>query len=104
MPAFVDRQLKAAFIKDKQYLLNEHLLECYEIISKNYEKSNKTETYNIFAMIRNHKALISRLQFNGKKKPKSLSILQTFANTREKSIGMAILTNTLNNKKLFSIN
>lgn len=103
MPAFVDRRLQAAYIKDKHFFLNQHLLECYEIISKSHEKSYKTETYNIHTMIRNHKALISRLQINGKKKPKSLFILQNFANTREKSIGMAVLTNTLNNKKLFSI-
>ena len=104
MPGFVDKQLRASILKDKHFLLNQHLLECYEIISKSHEKSNKTETYNIYAMIRNHKALISRLQLVGKKKPKSLLILQNFARTRDKSIGMAVLTNTLNNKKLFSIN
>jgi hypothetical protein len=103
MPSFVDRRLQASMLKDKYFLLNQHLLECYEIISKNYEKSNKTETYNISAMLRNHKALITRLQFVGKKKPKSLLILQNFANTREKSIGFAILTSTLNNRKLFSM-
>lgn len=104
MPRFINTQLQASILKDKHFLLNQHLLECYEIISKSYEKANKVENYNIYAMIRNHRALISRLQIKGKKKFKTLLILQNFANTREKSIGMAVLTNTLNNKKLFSIN
>ena len=52
MPAFVDRRLQAAYIKDKHFFLNQHLLECYEIISKSHEKSYKTETYNIHAYYR----------------------------------------------------
>lgn len=103
MPRFVDRRLQASAIKDKYFFINQHLLECYEIISKSYDKSNKTETYNISAMIRNHKALISRLQFTGKKKPKTLLILQNFANSRDKKTGFAILTSTLNKRKLFSM-
>ncbi len=103
MPGFIDKRLQAGIIKDKHYLLNQHLLVCYDIISKSYEKSNKTETYNIYAMIKQHKALISKLQIQGKKKRKSLLILENFANTREKTFAMAVLTNTLNNKKFFSI-
>jgi hypothetical protein len=38
MPEFVDRPLQASMLKDKYFLLNQHLLECYEIISKNYRK------------------------------------------------------------------
>lgn len=104
MPAFIDTQLRSAILKDKLYLLNQDLLKCYEIIYKSHEKTTKLETYNINNMIKKHKALLSRLEINSKKKPKSLQILQNFANTKNKSIGVAILTNTLNNKKLLSIN
>tara|TARA_B100001093_G_C26795943_1_gene1001081 strand:- start:1347 stop:1652 length:306 start_codon:yes stop_codon:yes gene_type:complete len=101
MSNYVDNRQKAYALKEKYFLLNQHLLECYKIISKDHEKSNKN--YNISNMIKNHKTLISRLQFIGKKKPKTLLILQNFANAREKSTGFAILTSTLNKRKLFSM-
>ena len=30
MPAFVDNRVKAAALKDKHYVLNKHILECYD--------------------------------------------------------------------------
>ena len=94
MPSFIDKRLQAAFIKDKHYLLNKHLLECYDKLSKRE---------NIQTLIKQHKHLISQLEISGKNKPKTLSILLNYANTKDKVLAYSIMTNTLNNRRLFSM-
>lgn len=102
MTKFVDSRLKAALIKDKHFFLNQHLLECYQTICESFQKSNTYAYYNIDLMIKHHKALLSRLQLNCKNKSKSLQILINFSNSNDKLSAFNILTNTLNNKNLFS--
>lgn len=94
MPAFVDNRVKAAALKDKYYVLNKHILECYD-------KLQKQES--IYALIKQHKRLISQLEIIGKNKPKTLSILLNYASCKDKVMAFSIMTNTLNNRKLFSI-
>ena len=94
MPAFVDNRVKAADLKDKHYLLNKHIVECYD-------KLQKQES--IYALIKQHKRLISQLEIIGKNKPKTLSILLNYASCKDKVMALSIMTNTLNNRKLFSM-
>jgi len=94
MPVFVNTRLHAAILKDKHYLLNKHILECYDKLSKKE---------NIHTLIKQHRRLISQLEIPGKNKPKTLSILLNYANTKDKVLAFSIMTNTLNNRRLFSM-
>ena len=94
MPAFVDNRVKAAALKEKHYVLNKHILECYD-------KLQKQE--NIHTLIKQHKRLISQLEIIAKNKPKTLSILLNYANCKDKVMAFSIMTNTLNNRRLFSM-
>ena len=94
MTIFVDTRRRAAIINDKYYLLNKHLLDCY------YKIERKE---NIQGLIKQHKRLISQLNLNYRKPPKSLSILQNYANNKDKILGFSTMTNTLNNLSLFSM-
>lgn len=102
MPKFINTQMAAFILKDNRFLLNQHLLECYKLISDNHEK-HVNKDFDIHKIINSHKKLINKLQINGKKKQKSLITLENFAYSKEKNIAYSILTNTLNNRKLFSI-
>ena len=94
MPVYVDNRVKAAALKDKHYLLNKHIVECYDKLLKKE---------SICALIKQHKRLISQLEIIGKNKPKTLSILLNYASCKDKVMAFSIMTNTLNNRKLFSI-
>ena len=94
MPAFIDKRLQAAILKDKYCLLNKHILECYDKLSKRE---------NIHTLIKQHRRLISQLEIPGKNKPKTLTILLNYANTKDKVLAYSIMTNTLNNRRLFSM-
>ena len=94
MPAFVDNRVKAAALKEKHYVLNKHILECYDKLSKQE---------NIYTLIKQHKRLICQLEIPGKNKPKTLSILLNYANCKDKVMAYSIMTNTLNNRRLFSM-
>lgn len=94
MPAFIDKRLQAAILKDKYSLLNKHILECYDKLSKRE---------NIHTLIKQHRRLISQLEIPGKNKPKTLTILLNYANTKDKVLAYSIMTNTLNNRNLFSM-
>ena len=90
-----DTRMQAALVREKYYLLNKHLLECYHKIIKKE---------NINGLIKQHKGLINSLQFNNKKPPKSLTYLQNYAANLKSNREMAIqvFSNTLNNKGIFS--
>lgn len=94
MPISTNTRLQANIIKNKYYLLNQHIVECYNKLSKQE---------NIYPLIKQHKRLINELEIHTKKKPKTLSILLNYANTKNKVMALYIMTNTLNNRKLFSI-
>ena len=90
MPVYKDTRKTASLLNDKHYILNKHLLDCYnKIIAKE----------NITYLIRSHKSLINQL----KKKPKTLTLLQHYHNTKDKSIALAILTCSLANRGVFSL-
>jgi len=69
MPKFINTQMPAFILKDKLFLLNQHLLECYKLISNNQEKNVKKD-FDIHKIINSHKKLINKLQINRKKKKK----------------------------------
>ena len=94
MTVYVDTRTHAAILNEKYYLLNKHLPECYQRIERKE---------NINGLIRQHKRLISQLQINSKKIPKTLTILQNYANHKDKLLGFSTLTNTLNNRGVFSM-
>ena len=70
----------------KSDMIYKHLLDCHDI------------TF----MIKDHKRLINQLQLDGKNKYKTLSFLEQFRNTKNHKLALAILTNTLNNRGIFS--
>ena len=96
MTKTTDTRMQAALVREKYYLLNKHLLECYQKIIKKE---------NINGLIKQHKRLINSLQFNNKKPPKSLSYLENFSANLKSNREMAIqiFSNTLNNKGIFSL-
>ena len=95
MTISVDTRMKAAIIHDKYYLLNKHLLDCY------YKMVPKE---NIQGLIKQHKRLISQLDLHYKKTPKTLSILENYANHKDKILGFSTVTNTINKRGLFLSN
>tara|TARA_Y100000389_G_scaffold13632_1_gene12150 strand:+ start:5111 stop:5401 length:291 start_codon:yes stop_codon:yes gene_type:complete len=94
MPVYKDTRKNAALLSDKHYLINKHLLECYnKIIAKE----------NVGYLIRSHKSFINQLDFKSKKVAKSLSLLQHYYNTKDKSTAFAVLTCSLANRGVFSL-
>jgi len=94
MTISADTRILAAIINDKYYLLNKHLLDCY------YKIERKE---NVQGLIKQHKRLISQLDLHYKKTPKTLLILENYANHKDKILGFSTMTNTLNNRGLFSM-
>ena len=74
--------------------INIDLLNCYNKLLKGE---------NINLLIRDHTKLITKMEFIGKNKNKykSLNILQHYKNTKNKSLAIMVLANTLNNQSLF---
>jgi len=94
MPVYKDTRKTASLLSDKHYILNKHLLDCYnKIIAKE----------NVLHLIRSHKKLINQLDIKSKKKSKTLSFLQQYYNTKDKSTAFAILTCSLANRGVFSL-
>jgi len=60
MPIFLNNRLKAVALKNKHYLLNIHILEYYNKLSK--QKS-------IYPFIKKHKPFISQFKILSKKNP-----------------------------------
>ena len=94
MPVYKDTRKNAALLSDKQYMINKHLLECYnKIIAKE----------NVSYLIRSHKCFINQLDIKSKKIPKSLTLLQHYHNTKDKSTAFAVLTCSLAKRGIFSL-
>ena len=94
MPVYKDTRKTASLLRDKHYIINKHLLDCYnKIIAKE----------NVLHLIRSHKQLLNQLDIKSKKKPKTLSFLQHYHNTKDKSTALAILTCSLANRGVFSL-
>jgi len=88
---------------NKRDLIDRDLLHCYRQIVKNEA---------VGPIIRSHKKLINQVQLVGHNKKvdlkghnknhQSLATLIHYKNTKDHSIALSVLTNTLNNKGLFS--
>ena len=91
---FVDTRDRAALEHYKHELIAKDLLHCYQQLCKNE---------SVVPLIRAHKCLINRLNFvtHNKKRP-TLDLLIHYRNTADKVQALCILTNSLNNKGLFS--
>jgi len=73
--------------KIKRDIIKEHLVECYK-------KLCDKEDINV--LIRQHKRFINLMELNGNKnKYKTLSYLEHYRNTKNKSDAMVLLTNSL---------
>lgn len=87
--------------QEYEYLRKNKVNEIYMDLLTCYNKLLKEE--NINTLINNHKKLISKLGLSGKNKNKykSLNILLQYKNTKNKSMAIMVLANTLNNLSLF---
>ena len=56
----------------------------------------------IATYIKQHRRLINKYNLGGKHRFDTLIILETYKNTKNRELAFAILTNTLNNRGLFS--
>jgi hypothetical protein len=94
MPRFVDTRDCAAVENYKRELINKDLLRCYK------ELCNEE---SVIHLIRSHRYLINKMNLNthNKKRP-TLDLLIHYRNTADKVQALYILTNSLNNKGLFS--
>jgi hypothetical protein len=94
MPRIVDRRERTALEKYKHELIAKDLLHCYQQLCKSEP---------VTPLIRAHKVLINKLNLitHNKKRP-TLDLLVHYKNTTDKVQALAILTNSLNNKGLFS--
>jgi hypothetical protein len=75
------------------------LLNIYKQIENNSNDSNDKEV-NI--RIKQHRRLINKYNLGGKCNFNTLILLETYKNTKNRSLAKANLMNTLNNKGLFS--
>jgi hypothetical protein len=94
MPVYKDTRTKAALLSDKHYMINKHLLHCYNKINENE---------NVAYLIKSHKCFINQLDIKSKKVPKSLTLLQQYHNTEDKSTAFTILTCSLAKRGVFSL-
>ena len=91
---FVDTRGRAAVESYKHELIAKDLLRCYQELCKGE---------SVIYLIRAHKGLINRINLvtHNKKRP-TLDLLIHYRNTADKVLALSILTNSLNNKGLFS--
>jgi hypothetical protein len=76
--------------------IKQDLLHIYKQIERgNVDKEMKT-------LIKQHSRLINKYDLGGKHKYDTILLLETYKNTKCKELALANLTNTLNNKGLFS--
>ena len=94
MPIFVDTQNKDYIRQLKSDVINRDLLDCYNRI---------IEKQNIDAIIQSHKRCIHRAGIISKNKYRTLTLLQHYRNTQNKSAALVLLTNSLNNRRIFSM-
>jgi len=95
MPVYVNTQKKAWQCSYKHELLNRDLFDCYNRILKKEP---------ISTLIRSHSNFINKLQLSGhNKNHKTLAILIHYKNTKNKAIALSTLTNSLNNRNIFSL-
>ena len=94
MSIFVDTQKKDYIRQLKVEVINRNLLDCYNRI---------IEKQDIDAVIKSHKSCINRIGIISKNKYRTLTLLQHYKNTRNKSRAFALLTNSLNNRRIFSM-
>ena len=80
----------------KSDMIYKHLLDCHNQI---YDGCRPQD---ITFMIKGHKRLVNQLQLDGKNKYKTLGYLEQFRNTKNHKLALSILTNTLNNRGIFS--
>lgn len=93
MPRYIDTRERSALEKYKRELINKDLLRCYQQLVKDED---------VTLLIRTHKKFINRLELVGNKKLPTLHLLEHYKNTENKALALSILTNSLNNKGLFS--
>ena len=87
-------QLEEYYNKAKRDFIKEDLLESYKSILRGDD---------IKIIIRLHKKTIDKMVLKGKNKNKykTLVLLEHYRNTKNKTLALIHLTNTLNNKSLF---
>jgi len=83
----------------KRQLIRNHLLKSYNSIL-NLSKINLTDN-NIESIINVHKKYINKTNIYGKNKYTTLRLLEQYKRSKNKSMGMMILTNSLNKLSLF---
>ena len=88
---------KENILQLKQQLCKEHFVECYNTIIKSRNNLSEEE---ITTLIRTHKKYIHELNLYGKNKYKTVTMLQNYANNKNKILAQYLLTNTVNNMRL----
>ena len=84
--------------------INEDLLDCYNLLRNRVKdkSDNKSKKLYIIYLIKRHKKFINKTNLYGKNKYHTLSFLVHYLNTKNPSIAMHTLTNSLNNRNLFN--
>ena len=88
--------------RDHEYsrqLVRDHLLKSYYLINK---LNNNNYDSNIDFIVNTHKKFIIKNKVAGKNKYKTLLLLQQYQKTKNRSMAMMVLTNSLNNARCFS--
>ena len=94
MPKYINTRERAALEKYKRELIAKNLLRCYQQIIKGDAVTH---------LIRAHMKFINQLDVLGHhNKYSSVDILTHYKNTANKPQALSTLTNSLNNKGLFS--
>lgn len=82
-------------------LIRQNLLECYYLIIKLSEPKNYNDNI-VNDIINTHKNFINKMYIYGKNKYKTLLLLKQYQKSKNKSIALMILTNSLNKMSLFN--
>jgi hypothetical protein len=90
---------KGRTLELKRQLIREHLLESYTSIL-NLSKDNLTNK-NIGCIVNLHKKYVDKMNLYGRNKYRTLRLLQEYQRTKNKSMAIMVLANSLNKLSLF---
>ena len=86
-------------------LIRQNLLECYYLLIKlNNNSKNNNDNDNINYIINTHKKYINKMYIYGKNKYRTVLLLKQYQKSKNKSMAMMVLTNSLNKLSLFNQN
>jgi len=89
-------------VEYSRQLVRDHLLESYYLINKlNKNNHSNDNDIDIDFIINTHKKFIIKTKITGKNKYKTLLLLQQYQKSKNKSMALMVLANSLNKLSLF---